>query len=376
MSAGKDMISRRQYMATLFVALLSQLIRVVPRAMAAEVGRAAWLVPIAAVPLILLYLLFISSLLKKGTESGSLYTLFEDALGRFGGRALIFLISLWLVFYSGFLLRSIAERFASTVYPHSGMGCFIVTMGLLCLVAVLGRFQTIARCAMIFLPILLAIIFFTQIVCLFSVDRSCLLPLAPIDEAAVLKSSLRLLNLLGPAAYMSFLESHTGGSVRLRDHLIWIGLLLVISVSLCVTCIGMYGAPLTASATLPLFLQTRDLTFFGSVERVEPLIITTWVLTDFILISTMLFIASGSLRRCFGACGAGRSLLDLSHGRWLIPLTCAAAVAVGMSIGKNVVSMDILSRTLVPGINLLVTLVIMPLVFALGRLRVRLRGGR
>ncbi|MGN1003120.1 MAG: GerAB/ArcD/ProY family transporter [Oscillospiraceae bacterium] len=369
MPARNDIISRRQYTATVFVAILSQLIRVVPRALAADAGRAAWVVPLAAAPLVWLYLLFARSLLRKKEEGYSLCSLFEDALGRFFGRLAVFVISLWLVFYSGFLLRNIAERFTSTVYPYSGTGYFIVTMGLLCLLAGMGSFRAIARCAMIFRPILLAIIVLTQAVCLFSVDWNCLLPVTAADAVPVAKSTLRILNLLGPVVYLGFLEDRTHGSVRVRDYLPWMGVLLAVCVCVCVTCVGMYGAGLTARATLPVFLQARDLTVFGSVERVEALITTTWVLTDFVLIATVLFIASKNLRWCFGAQGEGKRFWDLSHGRWLIPLCAVAAVAAGMSLGKNIVSMDALAETIVPGINLLVILILMPLVFVIGRLR-------
>lgn len=367
--ANNDFISRRQYTATLFVALLSQLIRVVPRALAADVGRAAWLVPIAAAPLILLYLLFIRALLRKKHEGYSLCMLFEDALGGFLGRLAVFLISLWLVFYCGFLLRNIAERFTSTVYPYSGTGCFVVTMGLLCLLAGMGRFKTVARCAMIFRPILLVFIFLTVFISLFSVDLNCLLPVSAADALPVAKSTLRLLNLTGPVVYMGFLENRTHGSVRLRDYLPWIGLTLVISVLLCVCCIGMYGARLTARATLPVFLLVRDLTVFGAVERVEPLIITAWVLTDFTLTATVLFIATQNLRWCFGARDSGRGFWSLSGGRWCIPLCAAAAIAAGLSIGGNIISMDALSERIIPGINLAVILILMPLVFLIGRIR-------
>lgn len=359
-------------MATLFVALLSQLIRVVPRAPAANVGRAAWLVPIAAAPLILLYLLFIRALLRKKREGCSLCAVFEDSLGRSFGRLAVFLISLWLVFYCGFLLRSIAERFTSTVYPYSGTGGFVVTMGLLCLLAGMGRFKAVARCAMIFRPILLAFIFLILFISLFSVDPNCLLPVSAADALPVAKSTLPLLDLTGPVVYMGFLEGHTRGSVRLRDYLPWIGLLLAVSVLLCVCCVGMYGARLTARATLPVFLLVRDMTVFGSVERVEPLIITAWVLTDFTLMTTVLFIAAENLRWCFGIRDSGGGFLSLSGGRWLIPLCAAAAIAVGLRVGTDIVSMDALSGRIIPGIDLAVILLVMPLVFLIGRIRRKL----
>ena len=191
-------------MTACFVALLSQHIRVVPRALAAEAGRAAWLIPIASAAPVALYLLFLSAALRKKEEGQSLCTLFQTALGRPGGRIAVALISLWMLFYTAFLLRNIAERFVSTVYPYSGTGLFIIAMGLLCLIAALGRYKAIARCAAVFLPVLGLLIFGALGISLFSVDINCLLPITAADAVPVAKNTLRIVNILGLTAIWVF----------------------------------------------------------------------------------------------------------------------------------------------------------------------------
>lgn len=363
-----EKISRRQYIAVLFVALLSQHIRRVPRDLAATAGRAAWLAPLAAAPLVLLYLLFLRAFLGKQPRDHGLCGLFADALGGFFGRVTVFLVSLWLVFYGGFLLRNTAERFVSTVYPYSAPGVFVLAMGLLCLLAGLGRFRAIARSAMVFRPLLTAIILAMLLISLGSVDTDMLLPVTPADAAPVAASALKVVNVMGILAYLCFLEDHSWEGVRLRDYLPWVGVLLLISVLLCVCCIGMYGAELTAKATLPVFLLARDLKLFGSAERVEPLIITIWVLSDFVLSSTVLFIAARNLRWCFGVAETPEAR-GLGGGRWLSLLCVAAATAVGLTVGGDIVSMDFLSERLIPALNMAVIAGVLPLTFLIGRLR-------
>ena len=74
-------------------------------------------------------------------------------------------------------------------------------------------------------------------------------------------------------------------------------LLMVTAVSLAV--LGNFGAELTARLTRPFFSLVRNLEFFGSLERIEALVVTLWVFPDFLLVSALLYTAQHILRLCF-----------------------------------------------------------------------------
>lgn len=69
----------------------------------------------------------------------------------------------------------------------------------------------------------------------------------------------------------------------------------------------------------------RDVTLTKTVERIEALVTTLWVLSDFVIFTLLLCTASHIFRLIFGfrpEMGDVRSL-DMSNGRAVIPL-CAA----------------------------------------------------
>ena len=346
---GKDSISGRQAVAAGFVAVLSPLIRRFPRVLAATAGRTAWLsaaftaLPAAAV-IAAVYFLY-----RRQSAPTGFGTLLEKSLGRVVGRAVTLLYTLWILFYAGFLLRSGAGRFISTVYPGAAPWLFVVTMALLCGCAAMGRLAPIARAAMIFRPLLIAVFALAALLTLKDIDFGLLVPVTAADLLPNGCAALQTANVLSIALYLLFLGDRTEARLRLRELLPWLAALLFIIGAMTACCIGMFGPELTAKLTFPFFMLVRDVTLLGSLERIEPVVIALWVFSDFILLSLLLTIAGHNLRSCFGR-GAGNGR-PLSGGRWLSLVCIAAAAAVGLTVAPDLRTFELLSETLVPLVN-------------------------
>lgn len=138
----EDRISRRQMTAMGWVALLDPLIRQIPGSLLGPAGtyglaghtrrRPASLGPVpppGPVPE------------KPGAGRGPGGE-FCRALGRGAGRAASLAYTIWLVLYTGFVLRPGADRFIAAVYPQSHPWIFMGVMLVLGLVAALGRLRT------------------------------------------------------------------------------------------------------------------------------------------------------------------------------------------------------------------------------------------
>lgn len=365
-----DAITPRQFAVTAFVAVLSPLIRRFPRVLAETAGRSAWLsapltAPPAAAAILLLWLLW-----RRRSAPTGYGALLRDVLGEAAGRIVTGLYALWLIFYVGFLLRSGAGRFVSTVYPGAGPGVFIVVFALVCLPAALGRVQTLARTAMLCYPLLLAALAAAMALTLRDLDFSALLPVTRADLIPNGRAALQTVNVLAAAFYLAFAGGQLTRPLRLRDYAGRCALLLLLIGLMCACCIAMFGPELTAKLTYPFFMLVRDVAALGPLERAEPLVIALWVFPDFVFVSLLLHIASDALREALGyGGGAGKTLSDLSHGRWLTLPCAAGAAAVGLTVAPELQRFTLLSDQIVPLGNAVMVFALPLLVLLVGALR-------
>ena len=366
---NNDRITQRQFIALCFVALLSTIIHRLPQVLAQTAGYSAYLAPLFA--LIPVFALLGFLLWGCRNTRGTLHDVIVASLGEFAGRTVSAIYSLWLVVFAGFLLRSGAERFIITIYPNSSHILFIIGMGALCLLGALGQFKSLARSAMLFRPLLLGVFIIVLALAVKSVDLKGDLAVTRAQLPASLLASVAAANCFSTAVFLAFGFDREGGGAKKGPYAAWsIVTLLVIEV-LCITTIGTFGAEMSARLNHPFFLLVRNTTLFGAIDRIEALIIALWVFADFVLISSLLHIAARNLRRCFGcAQDEGRPhLFDMRRGRFIIPLCAAAACGIGIAIAPTAFSLELISAKVVPGVNLALAFIILPLLLLIGKLR-------
>ena len=127
-------IERRQLLSLGVVLFLAPALRLFPAEAASAAGRASWLTPLAALPLLVFYAAFLVKLLSLRREGEAL----PELLGRAGGRPALALTALWLLLYAAFVLRAGADRFVGTVYPRASYAVFAEVMGALALAGALA----------------------------------------------------------------------------------------------------------------------------------------------------------------------------------------------------------------------------------------------
>ena len=331
-----DRISPRQFMAAAFVSALSLLIRRFPRALTAAAGRSA----VLAVPLGILPLaagLAAAALLFRDRPAG-VSGLFTALLGKTAGRVLTGIYGVWFILYAGFLLRSGAERFLTTVYTGAQPWLFVGIMALLCTLAAAGRLLPLVRAAMLFRPLMLALILLIGALTAKDLDLALLLPLRPADAGGLWRAALEVANLLSIGFFLGFAGDRLSRPLRLRDAAAWLCALLGVIALMTLGCLGMFGPELTSNMTYPYFMLVRDLTVLGALERLEPVVITLWFFSDFILISLLLHLAAGNLRCAVGA---------RSH-RWIAPACAALAAAAALALPGDLDARRALSERIVP----------------------------
>lgn len=365
---ARDTITPRQFLALAFVALLSPIIRRMPRSLLMLSGGAAWLAPpIAVLPCLGIFLL-LHRCLRSGKGLGQLL---DESVGRFFGRLLTALASLWLVFYCGFLLHSAAHRLVSTLYADSSPALFIVLTAALCLPAAMGPFRALGRWAMLFRPLLLAVLAAVTVFALGSCRFTGVLPVTKEDALPALESGFAVLNTLSLAVYLCFAAGRCRGEGRPRGFVGWCIVLLVIVELVTLGCLSIFGTELSLKLNYPFFMLVRDISIFDSLARMEALVIALWMVTDVVLVSLLLRVASDNLRQCFGAGvpAEPESFWSLRSLRWLTPALCGLAAAAALCIPGDILTLGRLSEEIVPLTNAALIFGLFPLALLIGRLR-------
>lgn len=348
-----DSISPRQMAALIFVSVLSPFIRRFPRVLAFTAGRSGWLAVIFAGAALGLVIALLHLLSRRLTGPVSLNRIFNRALGPALGGVLTAIYSLWLAFYAGVTLRFFAARFVSTVYTGSQSALFIVVMGLCCAAAGMGTFKAIARSAMVFRLVMTAVLAVIIVLSFSALDFRLLLPVTARDIEPNLLGSAETLNVLSIGVFFAFAGDKLDRGLRPRDYMLWLILGLVLIELACVCCIAMFGPEITASMSFPFFMLARDITILGSVERIEPLVIAVWVLSDFTLVSSFLHLAGAGAKKLLP-----RSPLST---RSLTAAASVIAIAAALILGRSSESYDLLSKRIVPILNAAFVLALAPL---------------
>ena len=360
-------IQRSQLFSLSTIMLLSPALRLYPYASTALAGRAAWLsAALAALPMVL-YLCLLSLVLEQRQAGEGLAELSLRLLGPRLGRGLLALLSLWLLADAAFVLRSGADRFVSTIFPSSTPAPFVLSMGLLAVIAALGSPRSLARVARLIQPLLLGTLLILFLVSFRSIRWENLLPLTVYDLLPAIKGTFPLLDVLSLGLFLPcFLLEHVDAAPDdFRFSLIWLWGFSALMTLLAVAVLGVFGPELTLQLSKPFFTLVRNLVFFRSLERVEALVVALWIFPDFLLSSLLLYAGQHSLRLCLGgdARYRGEKRLQMDKRRWLIPLCGALVIGLGLVLAPDSSSLSLLSERIVPAVNLGVCLLCPPLLY-------------
>lgn len=356
---------RRQLMALAYVASLAPILRLLPRYAARISGSTAWLCPLAALPGLILFVLFLNGYMKQCKSGEGLGELILRTDGKIIGTAALVLIAAVLVMCSGFILLTGADRLISTIYPASGPWFFSLIMLTLGTIAALGPFKALPRAARIFSPVITLVLVIVLVFALYKADLNHLLPIRRAEPGKLLFSSLAVLEVYGGIlTYTAIMEwqSRPGGG-RTKGYIRRLCLICLLLTAVCAAVIGSYGAELVSRFSHPFFSMIRDVELFSTVERIEAVVVALWVLPDFAVFSLMLSAASHLLRISFGFRpeSAAVPMLQMSNGRWIIPLVSALAIASAALISNSSIKTETFSQYIIPGATIAVVFILIPI---------------
>lgn len=364
----KSRISRQQFVAAGFLALLSAMIRVMPRASAVFAGEAAWLCALPAFFLLGAFGAFLIALVKKDESMGAV---FLRALGPVFGRIFLLIYGLAFLFYAGFVLRAGADRLVVTIYPTGGTRFFFSILLLLCLMAAMGTLRAIGRTAVILRAVMLAVLATSFVFSLPDLSLKYLGPVKWDDTGGILLGALPIVNVGGLYFCFSFLEGYAApDSHKGRFYWPWLALLMLVAALLCVTVVGSFGTVLSLRMSYPFFVMIRNVSLLNLADRIEAFVIVLWIFSDFMLCTLLLRCSHEALRRVFGLPEPEeKPYFDLSGGRWLFLLEAAAVWCTAHFIAVDSYGLIPWADKIVPMVMALLMFGGFPLVWLVGKLR-------
>jgi len=363
-------------LATASLMLMAPALRLFPSLAAQLSGKGAWVSALAAFPMLAAFAWFLRRFMLCAESGEGAAELIARACGSRLGRPALWVISLWLLLYCAFILRAGADRLITTVYPNASVLFFIIIMGALGTWAALGSIVTVERTAKLIEPIIIAVLLVILVSGVLSADKAAIFPITVYDAWPILKGSIAAVDVVSASLYCIFFISGYSAKSKssLRGVLLWsAGACAFLSV-LCIAVIGAFGAELTGKLAHPFFSLVRNLTLFGSLERVDAFVVALWVFPDFIIFSVFLWIGQHCLRLAVGQdaslCGKGR--LDMNNGRWVIPTAGIAVTAAAALMARDANALALWSDRIIPAANLIFSFVLLPAVFILGKAKRRI----
>lgn len=356
----KPKITQRQLLAVAFVCQLSPIIRLLPIASVKYAGRAAWLSVIAAAVPCTLYTVFLCRFVNKRKEGESLSDLIIRCTGSAVGKIICFVFLVWIVFYSGFILRSASERLLSTIFENGNMSAISFIMLIAVLSTLYGSIKALAGMGEIMCLLIGAALAILLLLGAGDIKIEYLLPITPGDIPGILRGVVPAFDISTIIVYVAFLS----GYAKKKDNEIstgirWGGYSLLAMFGITVTTVGMFSALFLVKLQNPFFSMIRNISVFGVVERMEAVVVGMWVFTDFLYLTVLMNVGMAIFESIFGK--ARKYCTGIGWG--------ALTFFASFIISKTSFNTVNLSLKAVPIVNLIFTAGILPLVCAVGKIR-------
>ena len=350
-------LTYRQICAVLFILLLSPIIRLLPGDAAPYAKKGTWLTPLAAAPLLYILAAVMNRFMKNASPGEGLCQVIIKAAGKAVGKIFLAAVGLWLVFYTGILVRTSAERLISTVYPTGTPELFGLTILIVSLIMALGNLKSLGRMSEIFLGIIGTVLVITVL----AVTRDCkaenLLPVTGYDVPGIFMGAVPVINAVALGTYITFLNSDIKG--KKGKGYVRLFVILAVIAALSAVTVGALSWEITGELRHPFFVAVRNISIFGMIERIEAIVIVLWVISDLVYLTVILKVIGGMFY----------SVLERGSKNIYSTIGAVLSVIPAFFVFRSAFSVDFFSKNIALAVNILITVILVPLLFVVGLIR-------
>ncbi len=359
MLSDSKKISIRQAAFLFLTITFTPTIRLVPSYAAQKAKQAAWLSPIITAVLLFLLALIWHKLYKKYKDK-SLMNIYCDIAGTIAGKIIIIIYLLWMMLLTALYIRYFAIRLVGAIYPNTSLSIFIVSMLIVVAYTLSFGMTALARFNEIVLPFLVIVFYVLVLMMIPNFRMDFLTPISvrsiiPVFEASVAPT--------GIVAYFSFIfifGDRINNKESIKKTGFKLSLFLVIAeITIIASILATFGYRVARRTQLPFLIAVKQISVMNIFEKVESIVVSVWVLSDFIIIC--FFVLSGL--------SILKSIFKLSDTKPLISIYVVFSFFLSMLLANNVFEMERLSEAFaLPG-NIILGFVMPAIMFMVGKIR-------
>jgi len=284
-----EKISERQLAWLMTTVLVATVIYFVPQIGARSVQHDTWLTAIIATVWGVLNVLVIMGLARL-FPGLTLIEYVPIIIGKFFGKILGILYASWFLLIGAFILRELGMLLNIAVMPYTPTAVFTVTGIAVVYYAMRSGLEVWTRANEILLPIIVLAIVAVIFLPLPSMDFRRLLPVGDHSLGSLLAFSLVSASWRGEVFLVSmFLPALSTFKHSSRNMLLVVILVGVVLAGIEIAAVATFGGVETGRLELPVFSLARMISLGKVLDRVEVLVVFTWILGNFVKLCVFMY---------------------------------------------------------------------------------------
>lgn len=302
---NKDKISVNQVLKMFIVAISASIVRLVPSALSNVSKQASWVSPIVAILITIFDMYIVSKVfkrLKSKKEVRNLSDVFDTVYGKVIGKVLVIMYIIWTFILMAVHIRFFGERIVATLFTYAPIQIFIVALLAIVYISSRKKVSNLAKFCEIAFIIFMIIAIFIALIGTSYVKLENMLPVTIYDAMPILKGSLLISSIFSTG----FLFLFFGEEINEKDKLFkkgkWLPILYsVLCLLTVVITVGKFGDKLTSAFIQPFFMAIKKISIFSTIENIEPIFISFWLISDFTIITYYTIVISYALKNLIGS---------------------------------------------------------------------------
>ena len=352
-------ISIRQAILILLTLTYTPTIRLIPAYAAQKAKQAAWLSPIVTFILLLLLVQIWQAIYKKYTND-SLMEIYRDIAGPVAGTVILVAYLIWMTVLGALYVRYFAMRLVGAIYANIDISIFIISMLAVVIYTLNFSLPTLARFNEVAFPFLAFVfcLLFIMMIPNFRTDF-----LTPVTARCILPVIRASVAPTGIVAYFSFLFIF-GDRINNKENIgksgLWMAVFFALmQISIIVSILCTFSYRIAQRTQLPYLTAVKQISLFDIFEKVESIVVSIWVLSDFMIICFFIICSLSILK----------SFFRLSDTRPLVSIYVVFTYILCMLLANNAFEMEKFSEELALLVNIILGFVIPALMFVIGKIR-------
>lgn len=283
-------ISNWQATALIITLILASSTISLPNIIYKEAGQDAWLsIIIAAASGIIAGFIFAS--LGNRFPRRTFIQYMPDIVGKTLGKIIGFIYIIFFMFINAGIIREIAEIFKTNFMQETPLSVFSIGMVLVAAYAVRSGLEVLTRVNEIMMPLVLLMLLMVMGLSYMEIDAYLLLPVLEDGFMPVLKGSIYPTLFFAETVVMLMIIPYLNKPYGVK-RTIFSAILIVtlFQLALMVMAIGVFGS-LVDDLNFPILQMARYISLLELFERMEPLIMLTWIGGGFVKVGIFYYCA-------------------------------------------------------------------------------------